>query len=208
MFNGIIESFGKILAMDSTTHGGVRMRISSGKLARRLRPSDSIAVDGICLTVTRKTGTGLLIDISPETWRNTNLMHKKKGDLVNLELPMTPSTMLSGHFVQGHVEGLARVAGWKKEGDDVRLNLHLTPGLVENCVPKGSIAVNGVSLTIAGMKGQKIEIALIPYTLRKTNLKSLKPGDHVNIETDIIGRYVVSALKRQYYGYKSKNLIS
>ncbi len=208
MFSGMIESSGKILALDSTSQGGVRMRIIPGKLARRLRPADSIAVDGICLTVVRKSGNALWIDVSPETWRKTNLMHKKKGDFVNLELPTTASTMLSGHLVQGHVEGLARVEPWKRAGDDVRLVLRLTPDLIENCVAKGSIAVNGVSLTIAGLKGRKIEIALIPYTLRKTNLERLKPGDYVNIETDIIGRYVVSTLKRQYDGQKSKNLIS
>ncbi len=207
MFSGIIEETGKILAIQPTHQGGFRMRIHSGKLARRLKPADSIAVDGICLTVTRKNGSGLSIDVSPETWRKTNLMDKKTGDLVNLELPVTVSTMLSGHFVQGHVEGIARVEAWKREGDDVRLVLRLTPDLVENCVSKGSIAVNGVSLTIAGLKRRKMEIALIPYTLRKTNLERLQPGDHVNIETDIIGRYVVSALKRQYDGQKSKNLI-
>jgi len=198
MFNGMIVSTGKILAIKPTGGGGARVNIGAGKLAQRLKPADSIAVDGICLTVTRKTGSSLWIDVSAETWSRTNLSFRKKGCHVNLELSMTASTMLSGHFVQGHVEGLARVAAWKREGDDVRLVLALPAALRQYCVPKGSIAVNGVSLTIAALKGRKVEIALIPYTLRKTNLNDLQPGDAVNIESDIIGRYVVSALKKQY----------
>jgi len=198
MFNGMIESTGKILAIKPTDGGGARVNIGAGKLARRLKPADSIAVDGICLTVTRKTRSSLWIDVSAETWSRTNLSFRKKDCRVNLELSMTASTMLSGHFVQGHVEGLARVAAWKREGDDVRLVLTLPAALRRYCVPKGSIAVNGVSLTIAALKGRKVEIALIPYTLRKTNLNDLQPGDAVNIESDIIGRYVVSALKKQY----------
>jgi len=117
---------------------------------------------------------------------------------VNLELPITAQTLISGHYVQGHVEGLARATQWKCQGKDVRLCLELPADLAQYCVPKGSIALNGVSLTIASMHKKRVEIALIPYTLEHTNLSDLQKGDPVNVETDMIGRYVVSVVKNTY----------
>jgi riboflavin synthase len=113
-------------------------------------------------------------------------------------LPITSQTFISGHYVQGHIEGVAQALDWKNRNKDVRLCVRLPADLSEYCIPKGSITLNGVSLTIASMRGNQIEIALIPYTLEHTNLSDLKKGDLVNVETDMIGRYVVTVVKNTY----------
>lgn len=193
MFNGIIESTGKILSIDKN-----RLVLDVGKLAPKLKLGDSLAVDGICLTVARRNGKNVTLDISPETWARTNLHKRENGKRVNLELPITAQTFISGHYVQGHIEGVAQALDWKNQNKDIRLCVKLPFDLAEYCVPKGSIALNGVSLTIAAMQKNRIEIALIPYTLEHTNLSDLKKGDLVNVETDMIGRYVVSVVKNTY----------
>lgn len=197
MFSGIIEAMGKVVSLKRTGRGAI-LSLEINALRKKVKPGDSVAVNGVCLTVTRKTGSRLEFDISAETWNCTNLSSYSKDQLLNLELSVTPQSMLSGHFVQGHVEGLGRVQKWLRKGEDVRLFVALPADLVPACVPKGSIALNGVSLTIASQKGRTISVALIPYTLTHTNLNELKPGDSVNVETDIIGRYVVSTLKKTY----------
>lgn len=198
MFNGIIEEMGVIDAVAPSAGGGARLSVET-IYAGKLHKGASLAVDGVCLTVTARSGRKLRFDLAKETLDRTNLKHRRKGDHVNLELPITATTMMSGHFVQGHIEGVARVKGWKKTGrEDVRLALELPSVVLDYCVPKGSVALNGVSLTVASLKGRILEVALIPYTLQKTNLGDLKPGDGVNVETDVIGRYVVTALKKDY----------
>ena len=197
MFTGIVESIGRILSIRETKNGAIVL-IEARKLASRCKKGDSVSIDGVCLTVVAKKTANLSFDISAETRNRTNLSKRSKGDLVNLELPMTANSMISGHFVQGHVEGLARVRKWKRDDEDVRLFVDIPPELLPYCVTKGSIALNGVSLTIASLEGSVLSVALIPYTLAHTNLDDLMPGDLVNVETDIIGRYVVSALKRTY----------
>lgn len=197
MFNGIIETTGKIVSL-VPQNGGARVVMDAGKLAGRLKAGDSIAVDGVCLTVVRKARSKLSIDVSAETWMRTNFAERAPGDVLNLELPLTATSFLSGHFVQGHVEGIGEVKKWIRNGEDVRLFIDIPRDLLPYCVPKGSIALNGVSLTIASFKGKTIGIALIPYTLSHTNLGGLQVGEKVNIETDIIGRYVVSAIKREH----------
>ena len=198
MFNGIIEVVGRITSVVPGTGGGALLVFDAGRYATRLKRGDSIAVDGVCLTAVRKSGKNVTVDISAETWTLTNLSSRQARERVNLEMPVTGSTLISGHFVQGHVEGVARVKAWKRIGDDVRISVVLPSHVTEYCVPKGSIAMNGVSLTIASLKGRTVEVALIPYTLQHTNLGDLKPGDAVNIETDMIGRYVVSVMKKTY----------
>jgi riboflavin synthase len=193
MFNGIIESTGKILSIDKN-----RLVLDVGQLSSKLNLGDSLAVDGICLTVARRNAKNVTLDISPETWARTNLHKRQNGMRVNLELPITAQTFISGHYVQGHIEGVAQALDWKKQNQDVRLCVKLPSDLAEYCIPKGSIALNGVSLTIAAMQKNRIEIALIPYTLEHTNLSNLKKGDLVNVETDMIGRYVVSVVKNTY----------
>ncbi|PWT94323.1 MAG: riboflavin synthase [Acidobacteria bacterium] len=190
MFNGIIEVVGRI---ESFKNG--KLLLDGDSLARQTKPGDSIAVDGVCLTVVKRQGRKLQIDVSAETLRRTNLKHRTADDRVNLELPIRGDTFISGHFVQGHVEGVARVGKWKRTQNDVLLRLKLPSDLIPFCIPKGSIAVNGVSLTIAEFRPPNIGIALIPYTLKHTNLGDLKAGEIANIETDMVGRYVVSFLR-------------
>lgn len=197
MFSGIIEAMGKIVSLKKTGRGAV-LELNTSGMTKKIKPGDSVAVNGVCLTVTGKTGSRLLFDISAETWDRTNLSSYRKNQKLNLESSVTPQSMLSGHFVQGHVEGLGRVQKWIRNGEDVRLFVTLPGALMASCVSKGSIALNGVSLTIASQKGRTICVALIPYTLSHTNLNELNPGDLVNVETDIIGRYVVSTLKKTY----------
>jgi riboflavin synthase len=204
MFNGIIEKAGKVKAIHSTGKGGKQLIVDADGIAPRLTKGDSISVDGVCLTVTRKQGRLITLDLSPETLNRTNLGGRQAGDRINLEQSITPSTPISGHFVQGHVEGVGRVKKWIRKGDEARLFVELPSGLVEFCVSKGSIAVNGVSLTIASLRGKTIEIALIPYTLQVTNLGELQEDDAVNIETDMLGRYVVTAVKKAYHSLKLK----
>jgi riboflavin synthase len=193
MFNGIIETTGKIISINKT-----RLTLDVGPLAPKLKLGDSIAVDGICLTVAQHKDKNVSLDISPETWDRTNLKKRKSGMRVNLELPVTPQTFISGHYVQGHIEGVAVTIELKNHKKDARLSVKLPSDLTQYCVPKGSIALNGVSLTIAAMKKGQIEIALIPFTLEHTNLSDLQKGDLVNVETDMIGRYVVSVVKNTY----------
>jgi riboflavin synthase len=197
MFTGIIEATGKILRLKQNNRGA-SLLLDAGVLAKRTRKGDSIAVNGVCLTVVHKTGGKLGFDISAETWQRSNFSTYRETDQLNLELPVTAETFLSGHLVQGHVDGVGRVRNWIRKGEDVKLLIDLRGDLLRYCVLKGSIAINGVSLTIASQTNRTIGVALIPYTLKNTNLDSLRKGDVVNIETDIIGRYVVSAVKKAY----------
>lgn len=203
MFNGIIESTGTIYSIRALGNGA-RVVIDAGRLATKFQEGDSIAVDGVCLTVAEKNKRKLTVDLSPETLLRTNLREKRQGARLNLEAPLSASAAISGHFVQGHVEGVGRVKKWIRADVDVRLVVDVPAELTDYCVEKGSIAINGVSLTIARMKGRTIEIALIPYTLMKTNLGDLQPADSINIETDIVGRYVVSVVKKAYHRLKSE----
>jgi riboflavin synthase len=198
MFNGIIEVVGTVTRLKRLSGGGASLEIDTGKLARFLKPGTSIAVDGCCLTTVTRRGRRVIIDISAETWNKTNLRARRKNSRVNLEVPLTANTMVSGHFVQGHVEGVGTVTAFTRHGDDVRLEVGLSDRLMRFCIPKGSIAINGVSLTVAEMKKNRVEIALIPYTLEHTNLGELEPGDPVNIETDMLGRYVVGMMEQTW----------
>ena len=198
MFNGIIETAGKIELFQKTGKGGARIVVQTKSFGSRVKRGDSIAIDGVCLTVTRKSRNRIHFDLSPETIERTNLSHRRTGDRVNLEAPLTASTPINGHFVQGHVEGIGTVKKWLREGDDTRLFVELPADLLQFCVPKGSIAMNGVSLTIASLKKNTVGVALIPFTLKVTNLGDLTKGDPVNIETDMLGRYVVTTIKKTY----------
>jgi riboflavin synthase len=200
MFSGIIEVVGRVVSLDGSRKKGVRLTIEASKLARLVKKGDSIAVDGTCLTVVQKAGRRIKMDVSPETLSLTNVQQYRQGSQVNLELPLKSGDMISGHFVQGHVDGIGHVSRWKCNGNqDVRLGISLPKSLAPYCIHKGSIAINGVSLTIAKLKGNYLEVALIPYTLSHTNLALLEPGNPVNIETDVLGRYVVSLVKKAYH---------
>lgn len=183
MFTGIIRLQGRVAAVDLKRG---KFKIEAPRLLRQLRIGDSISVDGICLTVTTKEYGLLAVDITPETIRRTNLRWTRPQWLVNLEPPMRLGDRIHGHIVLGHVDGVGyvRTAGRY-------LSVWIPPKLVPYMAEKGSVTVNGVSLTIARHRGRLIQIALIPETLRRTNLRFLKTGSYVNLEVDVLARYAV-----------------
>ncbi|MHC4341377.1 MAG: riboflavin synthase [Planctomycetota bacterium] len=156
---------------------------------------DSIAVDGCCLTVVERTENRLAFDVIPESLRRTTLGGRGEGDKVNLELPLRPTDRLGGHFVQGHVDAVAEVTALSREGDDVIMTFALPDAIREEVVEKGSVALDGVSMTVAGVGEGGFSVALIPHTLAVTTLGIRQPGDRVNVEGDILAKYVVSLLQ-------------
>ena len=157
--------------------------------AAEAKPGDSIAVAGCCLTATAVADGSLEFDAVPETIARTNLSRLGAGAEVNLEPALRAGEPLGGHFVQGHVDGLGRVRSLEPEGEGARLRLELAPELLRYCVEKGSLTVDGVSLTIAALCEDGVEIALVPFTLRETTLSRLSPADEVNVEVDVLAKY-------------------
>jgi len=187
MFTGIVRERGRVVSADRNG-GGVRLRIAARATADA-ELGDSIAVNGCCLTVTAADGETLEFDAVPETIARTTLGGLGDGDVVNLEPALRAGEPLGGHFVQGHVDGRARVTAVDEEGEGARLRLELEPGLLRYCVEKGSVAVDGVSLTIAALHDDGVEIALVPFTLEHTTLGALAAGDEVNVEVDLLAKY-------------------
>lgn len=195
MFTGIIETTGKV-ASATTVAGGKRISIDAGLVAEDAKLGASIAINGVCLTITSIENARLSFDVITETLDRTNLGSLKTGSRVNLERALKPDSRMDGHFVQGHVDGGASVV--KKTTSDKEWVLWLRPdeSVRDFIIPKGSIAIDGISLTIAKVEGNTFSVAIIPTTLAHTNLGERTVGDHVNIESDIIARTVVSQLNR------------
>jgi len=193
MFTGIVQSMGRIASLSPGT-GGVRLWVEAGPLAAEAKLGDSVAVDGCCLTVVEVSGARLAFDAVPETLRRTTLGRRGEGDAVNLELPLRPDDRLGGHFVQGHVDAVAEVLARRDAGDDVVMTFGLPPALLGQVVEKGSVAVDGVSLTVAAVDDTKFSVALIPHTLAVTTLGKRGPGDFVNLEGDVLAKYVAAQL--------------
>jgi len=187
MFTGIVRECGRVVSADRNG-AGVHLRIAAGEAAQAA-PGDSIAVSGCCLTVTAADGEALEFDAVPETLARTTLGALGPGAEVNLEPALRAGEPLGGHFVQGHVDGRARVSALDPEGEGARLRLQLPAELQRYCVEKGSVAVDGVSLTIAELYDDGVEIALVPFTLEHTTLGGLGPGDEVNVEVDLLAKY-------------------
>jgi riboflavin synthase alpha subunit len=187
VFTGIVRERGRVVSAERNG-GGVRLRIAARATADA-RPGDSIAVNGCCLTATAADGETLDFDAVPETIARTTLGGLVEGAEVNLEPALRAGEPLGGHFVQGHVDGRARVTAFEPEGEGARVRLELEPGLLRYCVEKGSIALDGVSLTVAALRDDGIEIALVPFTLEHTTLGALAPGDQVNVEVDLLAKY-------------------
>ena len=191
MFTGLVEDVGRI-AKITTTGGTRRLIIEAERAPRELKKGDSVSVSGVCLTAVEATPHSFRADLAEETWRLTSFSRIKEGALVNLELPMKADGRMGGHIVQGHVDGtgkfldLERIPG----ADDFWLHVEIPAELERYVVYKGSIAIEGISLTVAKVEATKVTIAIIPHTAEATNLCSLKPGDPVNIETDIVAKYV------------------
>jgi riboflavin synthase len=192
MFTGLIIAMGRIARLEPREEGITRVWIDAGDLAGQTATGDSVAVDGCCLTVVGRDGPRLAFDAIPETLRRTTLGRRAADDPVNLELPLRAGDRLGGHFVQGHVDAVTEVAGLERDGDDVILSFRLPDALRGHVVEKGSVALDGVSLTVAGVAGDTFSVALIPHTLAVTTLGRREPGDVVNVEGDVLAKYVAS----------------
>jgi len=196
MFTGLIEDVGKIGSLRVGSRAAV-LKVQTGLPVRAMRLGASIAVNGACLTVVKKGKRAFTVDVSPETLKRTNLESLRAASLVNLERPMRMQDRLGGHLVTGHVDGVATVSSIEKTGDFTFFTFHVPPRLGRLLVSKGSVAVDGISLTVNQCSERRFSVAIIPFTLQHTNLRARKVGDKVNIETDLIGKYVQSFLSKR-----------
>ncbi len=191
MFTGIIEEVGRVAAI--TTKGEQRrITVSCSKILPELKVGDSVSVSGVCLTAVGIAADSFRADLAQETWRRTSFARLKKGALVNLELPMRASGRFDGHVVQGHVDGVGTVISFAPvaDGNDYVLAINVPSELTRYIVSKGSLAIEGISLTVAAIDGTEVRVAIIPHTAEMTNLSSLKAGDPVNLEVDVVAKYV------------------
>jgi riboflavin synthase len=193
MFTGLIESVGAVADVVPAP-AGRRLRVST-PLASELRPGDSVAVNGVCLTVVAADHASLTADVSPETLRITTLGGVESGVLVNLERPVRAGARLGGHFVQGHVDATGTLHEVRQEGDSFWLTIGFPSTIASLIVRKGSIAVDGISLTVASVAGDRFGVQIVPFTWQHTNLPAARVGGSVNLECDILGKYVARALE-------------
>ncbi|MDE2757544.1 MAG: riboflavin synthase [Acidobacteriota bacterium] len=196
MFTGIIQHVGRVKSL-RRLGDTARLEALAPGLSVELRPGDSVAVNGACLTVTGRNGKAFQADLSRETLERTNLGSLSSGDSINLELPLLPTARLGGHFVQGHVDSVAQVVGIEKQQAFALFRFSLPAGMRAYVVEKGSIAVDGISLTVSGLGKDFFEVAIIPHTLKHTNLSRRRPGDAVNLECDILAKYVEASLSQR-----------
>jgi riboflavin synthase len=212
MFTGIIEHVGRIEALGQSASRkeagnpaagngaqAARLRVNAGPLAASLGVSDSIAVNGCCLTIVEISGETFTADLSAETLRRTSFGQMKPGARVNLERPLTAGKEFGGHFVQGHVDAIGRVTQWEERreasGTSWWLGVRVPPELARYVAMKGSVSIDGISLTVANLAGDIVEAAIIPFTYANTNLQFLRVGDAVNLEADILAKYVERILE-------------
>ena len=189
MFTGIIERQGKVIKKENITNA-LRLQVELGPLAGPVKDGDSIAVNGTCLTVTKKSGQTVFFDVVSETVKKTNLKDIKVGELVNLERAIQAGQPFGGHFVQGHVDGVGSIIKKTNTGTGCRIDISVPSRITNFMIEKGSIAVDGISLTLIDIKKDQISIALIPFTLEQTSLGHKNKGDKVNIEVDLLGKWV------------------
>lgn len=189
MFTGIIEELGSVRSIEERGENA-RIVISAGVVTDGTNHGDSIAVNGVCLTALDVQPDSFAADVSRETLQRSTLGSLKPGAPVNLERAVTPATRLGGHIVQGHVDGRGQFAGVEDHGESWTIRIEYPNELGRYLVFKGSVAVEGISLTIAGLTDRYFEVAIIPKTWEVTNLSQLRPGDHVNLEVDVIAKYV------------------
>lgn len=201
MFTGIIEEVGKVVKIEQRGENR-RITIEAAKTPRELKEGNSIAVSGVCLTALDIEPKSFCADLAPETWVRTSFSRMHKGALVNLELPMKADGRFDGHIVQGHVDGVGTVIEFERiVGSDGRnsdnwwLHIELPSDIEKYTVFKGSLSIEGISLTVAKLEGSRCTIAIIPHTVQLTNLGSLKPGDPVNLEADVIAKYVEKMMR-------------
>src|SRR5215469_9278515 len=195
MFTGIIEEVGRVAAITATGEQR-RLTVSCSKLLPQLKQGDSVAVSGVCLTAVDLTQDAFTADLAQETWMRTSFSRLKPGARVNLELPMRANGRFDGHVVQGHVDGTGTLLSLQpiRGGNDYLLTVNVPSELTRYIVPKGSLAIEGISLTVAAIDGVQVRVAIIPHTAQTTNLRSFKPGDPLNLEVDVIAKYVEKML--------------
>jgi len=191
MFTGLVEAVGRVVDSEPIA-GGVRIRIAKS-LSAELTPGDSLAVNGVCLTVVAAQDGEVSADIGPETSRVTTLGALRNGAIVNLERPLRADSRLGGHFVQGHVDAVGHIEQIRAEADFHWVSVRFPPQLAPYVIQKGSIAVDGISLTIARLGVDRFEIQIVPFTMEHTNLHRAHANDAVNLECDMVGKYVVRA---------------
>jgi len=195
MFTGIVETTGRVAGIEPTA-AGRRLRVSTA-LGPELAPGDSIAVSGVCLTVVAADADGFSADVSSETLRVTSLGSRAAGAMVNLERPLRADARLGGHFVLGHVDGVGRIVTLAPDGDGCWLDVELPERLERLAISKGSIAIDGISLTIASLDGTRVGVAIVPFTFAHTTLGAARVGDTVNLEMDVLGKYVARLLEER-----------
>jgi len=198
MFTGIIEEVGKVAQIEQRGENR-RITIHAENAPKELKTGDSVSVSGVCLTALDIKAKSFCADLAPETWARTSFSRIRENALVNLELPMKADGRFGGHVVQGHVDGVGKLLALDRIADSENWWLHIElPAEVEKyTVHKGSISIEGISLTVAKLDGKRCSVAIIPHTVEMTNLKSLKPGDPVNLEADLIAKYVEKMTKRE-----------
>jgi riboflavin synthase len=189
MFTGLIEDIGRVVAARAAGHG-TQLEIAAPRTAKQVRAGQSIAVNGCCLTLNSRRRDRLTFDLLEETIARTNLRDLRPNSRVNLERALRADGCLGGHFVQGHVDCVSRIMAFDKKGADFRLQIELPKQFAPHVASKGSIAVNGISLTVADVLRKSFVVWIIPYTKRHTNLDRATPGDFINLEFDILAKYV------------------
>ncbi len=198
MFTGIIAEVGKVEAVRQEK--GLRLLVAAPKLAPALRPGDSVAVNGVCLTVERLAGSTFHATVQPQTARQSNLDRLTPGAAVNLEPALRLGDQLGGHLVAGHVDGVGVVAKVAREGESILLTIRPPAELMRYVAPRGSISIDGVSLTVAAVGPGDFTVSLVRYTLEQTTLAARRPGDRVNLEADLLARYLERLLEAREAG--------
>ena len=191
MFTGLIETVGHVDAVQRTA-AGLRLRIGTA-LGSEIAAGDSLAVNGVCLTIVAAGADHVECDVGPETARITTLGAAQAGEALNLERPMRADGRVGGHFVQGHVDGTGRLTRIREDGDARWLTVSFSEALAPYLISKGSVAVDGISLTVASLAGSTFDVMIVPFTWAQTNLPGRRAGDQVNLECDMVGKYVVRA---------------
>jgi riboflavin synthase len=201
MFSGIIEEVGQITRIEQNGEDR-RITIAATQAPKELKTGDSVAVSGVCLTAVDIRPGSFSADLAPETWIRTSFSRVHEGARVNLELPMKADGRFGGHIVQGHVDGVGKLISLKRIADSENwwLEIELPEEIEKYTVYKGSICIEGISLTVARLEGNRCTVAIIPHTVEATNLSSLKVGDPVNLEADLIAKYVEKMMRREAVG--------
>ena len=200
MFTGLIEEVGSVTAIGASKNGN-QLKIAAPRIAKKIRRGDSLAVNGCCLTLNSRRGDELIFDLLEETVARTNLKSLQRKQPVNLERAVAASERLGGHFVQGHIDCVSPLITYQQSGIDFRLEIELPEAFARYVAYKGSIAVNGISLTVAEIFPKSFVVWIIPYTKKHTNLDRAHPGDLMNLEFDILAKYVERMVSR--YGPKA-----